>query len=527
MEELNEQYNKYLTLTDEKEMLNTEVKKLIGKNDEESIEKLSELGNKIAQVDTQLSMYDNKTLETVKEYFNILKELEKINEEIKLIEKYSKKVTHNNDKTAVLSAENRKKLINKEDAARYQSLADQKRNLRNKVNKIYRTLKDKTTMIKEESKTVQNTEPLPIRVSPVFYYDSLSLDEKIEETRKRLDRIFQSRYLPNQGKKIIVTYDGKKHTIPEKYKGRFHSTTAELNKLLKEKNKENTIETVEKMGLFSKDSMPVEVNSSVGNNMPLFICSTKEKEETNIVPKSTNINEEIEENKEEKETKKEQKHKIISIYNIDKKANLVYQKTASNLLDAGIVLKTAGVNIAKEVIPKYNTAKTFVKKTSKEIAKKTVEIYNEIRKSLSTKGEIISNMKSGSNLQESMEKVYGEEKEEHMDYIIVNRTVNFNKNMCQRVNTVKGNITKVSKKVIDTIKIPFDYLRESMYDDIKRAKLDEEIQKIKQEKLNKKEELKRIKIKSESGYIAMGTLIIVGIVALSAIIFTIVNNILG
>lgn len=493
MEGLNEEYNKYLVLNEEKIKLNTEVQKLIGKNDEESIRKLNELGKEISRVEKGLSLYDNEILSVVDNYFKTLKELEKINEEIKLIEKYSKKVVHNNDKKEVLSAENRKKLINKEDVERYNKLADTKRNLRKKIHAEYRKISAKTTMIKKEMITKQAPiiEKMHTGISPVFYYDSLSLDEKIEETRKRIDRIFQSTKMPNQGKKILVTFEGKKYVIPEKYKGRYHSATAELNKLLKEKNKQNVVT--------AKEEIAVVVPTITEKQSAEEKVFTEKEEKTN---------------------------KILSIYNIDKKVSLGLKKVESRLLDGGIVIKTNGVKIARTTISKYNTTKSFVKKTSKKVAEKAVDIYKDLRKYLSVKGEIINNVKSGFKLKESMEEVYGEDKDSYIDYIIVNRTVNFNKNMCQKVNTAKGNIAKVSKKVIDAIKKPFDSLREKMYDDVERKALEEEIRKLKQETKEKKDELKRIKIKSEGGYIVVGTIIVVGIVALGAIIFTVISSIL-
>ena len=202
------------------------------------------------------------------------------------------------------------------------------------------------------------------------------------------------------------------------------------------------------------------------------------------------------------------------------------EKIENKLLDKRIIIKTASVKFAKNTISAYNTSKTFVKKVSKKTIKVTKEKLENLKGYLNIKSEILKGIKDGSTLKEAMEKVYGEEKEIHKDYIIVNRTANFNKNICQKVNTTKGNISKVSKKVVDAIKKPFDSLREKMHDDVERKVLEKEISILKQEALKKKEELKRIKIKSESGYIAMGTIIVVGILALGTLIFAIINNML-
>ena len=112
------------------------------------------------------------------------------------------------------------------------------------------------------------------------------------------------------------------------------------------------------------------------------------------------------------------------------------------------------------------------------------------------------------------------------EYVIVNRTVRFNDNVCLKINESKGTIAKVSKNVIDKISMLFRSLRESMHSDVKRSELEKKIARVKKEYLDKSNELRRIKIKENSGYVAMGTLIVSGTLLMAILIFTIISNLL-
>lgn len=527
MENLKAEYNEYLELSNIREQLNNQIKDLIGKNDEESIEKLNKLGNEIGKVDSELSRFDMNLFNKIDSYFSLLKEIEKLNEEIELIEKWSKKITHVNDRSEVISAEGRKKLIDKEYSEKYQDLSNKKKELRKKLLEIYHILEKISTIKKNIEKATPKIEPAPANINDVYGYEELSLDDKIKETKERIERIFKTATLPNMGKKILVTYEGQKREIPEIYKGRYYSTIAELNTLLNKKKAAEKIETPPNEIKINEDDLdnidlnlynlnqiveknkivlqPVEVSFSKIPNLSLRKSYVTIKSKIDV----------------------EKIKKIVSIYNIDKKMELFYRKVEVKLLDKGIKIKTNGVKIARGVISKYNTSKAFVRSTSKKVSDYISNKYSNFREYVNKKRGIINNIKSGEKLKSSMENVYGENKEKYLDYRIINRTVNFNKNMCQKINETKGNITNVSKKIIDKLKEPFDKLKESMRNDVQRKELGSEIQRIKQEKLLKKEELKRIKIKSDSGYVAMGTLVVVGIIALSTIIFTIIQNFLG
>ena len=69
-------------------------------------------------------------------------------------------------------------------------------------------------------------------------------------------------------------------------------------------------------------------------------------------------------------------------------------------------------------------------------------------------------------------------------------------------------------------------LRENMQNDIQRKELEEEIEKVRRENLNKSNELKKIRIKENSGYVAMGILTLLGTLLMAALIFAVIGNLL-
>lgn len=133
---------------------------------------------------------------------------------------------------------------------------------------------------------------------------------------------------------------------------------------------------------------------------------------------------------------------------------------------------------------------------------------------------------SNVDIKDTMENTRDDDKEKHLNYRIVNRSVKFNENGCQRINETSGNISKVSKAVVDRIKELFDILKEKTKNDIEGKELEKQIAMVKREILRRKEELKRIKIKSNSGYIAIGSILVITIILLSVTIFTIVGTLL-
>lgn len=232
---LAEEYNNYLELISTKEKLNTELLNLSGKKDPDSVKKINDLGAKLGDINNELSKYDNNLLDKVDAYFKEKKEFDRICKEIKAIEDLSKKSI--GQKEVVNSAEGRKKKIDKELSYEYTLLAEHKRKLRTTFEKKYREIKDISSIVKnikvEENKPSVSQEHTYI-LPKITTYDDLSNEDKIKETKERLERIFATSLLPNQGKKMIVTYDGQKRTIPRKYQGYFNETIKELRLLQRE-----------------------------------------------------------------------------------------------------------------------------------------------------------------------------------------------------------------------------------------------------------------------------------------------------
>lgn len=554
MNNISEEYTRYYELSKEKEELNTKLASIAYKNDSDSIKTINEIAGELNKINNLLSRYDDSLLEITSNYYSGLDEVHKLTEDINLIEKISKKT--NGEKVQVVSADGRKKMIDKEYELEYKSLCSRKKELRKNNLDNYNALKNITSIMKETSAEEVKQDNASLEEF-VFIetkgYDELPLEEKIKMTEERLDRIFESRYLPNMGKKILVTYNGNKYYIPKIYAGRFNDTVRELNTLMKKKN--NFIEEkteVIKEPIINEDIYFVSLEKEIPDKS-MTASETKDYSRDRVsLPV---LNEIVDNNKivlhpvdvtfmsipkvslskafvgAYKRINIDKLKKILpSIYNIDKKAELSFKKMESKLLDRGIKIKSGAVIIADKVVLTYNTTKNFVTSVPKRVSGYVTDKYSELKKFLNEKERLVTNVKYSGSIKESMEKIYGEDKDSHLDYRIVNRAVKFKDNTCQKIDETKGNIAKVSKSVIDKIKEPFDRLKENMKNDIERKNLEKEIAIVKQDILMKKDELRRIKrmetVRTNSGYIAMSGLIIVGTILVAVAIFTMINGLL-
>lgn len=103
---------------------------------------------------------------------------------------------------------------------------------------------------------------------------------------------------------------------------------------------------------------------------------------------------------------------------------------------------------------------------------------------------------------------------------IINRDVNFNPNTVQRINSEK-NLFTGDKSLWQTINDPFVKLRSSDKSISSYSDLRESTELVKKEKLAKK----RILTKQENGgFVLMGSLTVMGIVGIGAIIFMVIKN---
>jgi len=202
-------------------------------------------------------------------------------------------------------------------------------------------------------------------------------------------------------------------------------------------------------------------------------------------------------------------------------------KLYGKLLDSGICIRDTGIKFKDGVSQKYNSVKSHVTAIPKRTKNYILDKYNDVKYYLEDKKMIRELKKVGITTREAMEVVYGENKDKHLDYRIVNRIANFRDNTCQRVNSMKSKIVTVSKSVRDTIAKPFVYLRDNIRDNVRREELQSEITRIRQENLAKKRTLTNPDVsKSRRGYVGSVALITVSIIILSIIIFIGIGSLL-
>lgn len=531
-----EEYVKYNELSSEKRKLNDELLTLVGKNDNDSIRKINQIAERLGEIRDYLSRVNEKELEVVADYYKGLDDISKLAEDIKLIEKISKK--SNGEKVEVISCEGRKKLIDKEYELEYRALAARKKKLRSENLSNYNYLKGITSILEPriEGKIVTSDKKNNSLVYETDYEnssDESNLEQQIAETRELIDRIIQSTKMPNMGKKVLVSFDNKKYYIPKKYKGRFDNAIGRLNRLLKPKKVEINREGNDKSD--DKDNVYYvsKLNLPTIEEMLIEEMVINNKTQVKLDPRDITFRKPMSISLQKAYVCVKKKVSVDNfikmlpeIYNIDKKMLLALEKIEGRLLDRGIQIKTTGVALAKGVIKTYDTAKDHVMTISKNTCDKVIAQYRRFNKYIDMKKSIVSNINSGIKVQEAMEEVYGDSRNKHLDYVIVNRAVRFNENVCLRVNEARNSIINVNKSVIDKISRPFRMLRENMQNDIQRKELEEEIEKVRRENLNKSNELKKIRIKENSGYVAMGILTLLGTLLMAALIFAVIGNLL-
>ncbi len=569
MKNLLDELNEYQVLTSNKDKLNTELLSLSGKNDRESINRINEIGANLNQINKSLQNYDKEKLDKVTKYYETKKEFDRLVGELQTIEKLSKKSS--GEKTETLSSEGRKKYIDNSLLEEYNRLAKEKSELRRRFNSEYKELEGIITLVddvptetEEQVETTSRDYELPIKS-----YEDLTPEEKQKELEDRLQRIFNSSKLPNQGKKKIVTYNGNKYTIPKAYKGRFNETVGELNTIKKgmtpkEPEKAETIskpltpkETFEAKldEIYAEPTIVEPVKPSTkapsleeenpyiyGHYDPkpkpltlpdLISMCEKNKIKLHPVPTTFRRKHKVDMKKaftciKSKVSLEKFKKLLPKVWNIDKQVELAFANMNNKLLDKRITIKTKAVNFAEGTIQKYNTVKTHVTNIPKRTKEYIKDKYKSFNNYFREKKEV-SRLRKEENYstKEAMEMVYGEKVDKHLDYRIVNRTAKFKENTCQKINTTKGKIVGTTKAVIDAIKKPLDYLRENMKNDIKRQELQAKIDEVRIANRQKEAVLKRIKVNSNAGYVGTVALTIISVFALAAIIFIGIGSIIN
>lgn len=567
----------YKELISQRDGLNNELVRLSGKNDQDSINRINTLAGQLNNINTNLANYDMENLEKVDRYFTSDKEFRRISDEIKTIEKLSKGTEE--EKVEVKSAEGRPKKVYKSLEEEYKALVELKNNMRESFRKQYNEIKNITSIVKtpnveETITTAQSMEP---ESSVAKGLENMTNEEKITYYEERIQNILASGKLPNMGKKSQVTYEGVRYNIPKAYIGRFNDAVGKLNALRKKMANnltENTPKEPEKAETITKPLTPKEAFETKLNEIytePTKTAPVKpskntlplEEENPYIFghydprPKPITLPDLI--NMCEKNKIKlhpipvtfRKKHKINmkkaltcvkkkmslenfkkllpKVWNIDKQVELAFANMNSKLLDKRIVIKEGTVKFARGVIQKYNTAKTHVTNIPKRTKEYIKDKYKDFKNYFREKKEI-SRLKKEENrsTKEAMELVYGEKKDKHIDYRVVNRTAKFKENTCQRINTAKGKILGTTKAVVGAIKKPFDYLRENMKNDTKRQELQAKIDEARTANRQKAAALKRIKVNpSTGGYAGTIAITVVGVLILATIIFIGIGSIIN
>lgn len=582
----------YEDLTKERELLNKELLSLSGKNDTDSINRISEIEGLLNENNTKISSYDKDKLAKVEKYFASERDFRRLSNEIKAFENISKKGEE--ELVEVRSAEGRPKKIYKSLVEEYQKLTEQKASMRSSFLKEYKdiekytsiinepTLSNTTPEIQEEVKNtkVQETEKT---LPEAKNYKDMNNEEKQKYLEGRIQEIIASSKLPNMGKKSQVMYNGKRYNIPKAYRGQFLNLVGRLNALNKReagkgngenKDLENTIydaktiimqqkpeqketpkERVDRAldEIYGKDTiiLPPKGNTEVQTNtqmvtkpapvnnvamnvkieatdkqMAELINFCKEKG-INLYPiKPANKKYKVVTKKaltttKNKKALKRFKLQLPKAFNLDLYTKMTLLKMQNKLLDKGIKLQDRYINFKKGAIQKYNSVKNTVTSIPKRTSNYIKGKYNDFKKYFADKKEI-SRLRSeeGYTRKDAMAEVYGDKKNKHLDYRIVNRVVTFKENTCQKIETTTGKIVNTTKAVADTIAKPFRWLRDNYHNETKRAELLASKEEIQRQIAAKENAMRRVRTNpSAGGYVGTIAITIMGVLVLSGIIF--------
>lgn len=519
MNSLFEEYNRYVELNKLKSDINDRLVSMSGHNDSDTLDNVNKLGREISDINNELGKYNTDSINKIEEYYKIKSSFDRLCEEIKIIEKLSLK--SRNEKVILNSSEGRKKEIDKDFMEEYKLLADSKRSLRSKFVKSYNDIRNINifTPRSEEASSVRDNSNMEVK-HELSSYDELSIQDKITHLEERLGRIFSSSYLPNQGKKMLVTYNGEKKSIPVKYNGRYVETLKELNSLRSKVPVRYTIEEVADKRMEPSIKMVDMMERLSRRDVILHPVKVTFRDTPRINVSRAKVT------KVKKEVIEKLKKALPKVWNIDMKSTLAILNAEKKILDGAIVIKSSSVKLAEEAIAKYDSTKAKIVTTSREGVQKFKNVIKKVQdRAVEIKN--IYNMQKDVGLKEAMERVYTTKKEDYIDYQIVNRVVNFKSDMCQRVSESRGKICEVTRAIRDRIKMPFDKLRESAINDAKRAELKMAVEQAKLDIAKRQRDLSKIKVRSLSGYVGVGFLTVMLVVIVGALIFTTVRYMVG
>lgn len=172
------------------ELLNKELLSLSGKNDEESIKRINEIGKEYAENNEKLNHFDKDKMSTVQRYDKLGTEFKKISDEIKTIEQLSKKFGPEK-KADTLTAEGRKIKIEKSLVNEYNELVKQKNNLRDERLKLNRAIGNiDTTKLSSNSMAIDtpaNEQNRTFIAPKATFYRPVDLPERTPLTLPKLN----------------------------------------------------------------------------------------------------------------------------------------------------------------------------------------------------------------------------------------------------------------------------------------------------------------------------------------------------
>lgn len=208
-------------------------------------------------------------------------------------------------------------------------------------------------------------------------------------------------------------------------------------------------------------------------------------------------------------------------FNIDKRVELTFVNMHEKLAKKGLKIKQNYVHFKEGTIQKYNSVKNTVTSIPKRTKDYIKGKYDGFKKYFADKKEI-SRLRSedGYTRKEAMEEVYGDKKDKHLDYRIVNRATKFKDNTCQRIKTTTSKIVETTKAVADTIAKPFRWLRDNYHNEVKRAELQGQIDEAKARTEAIVAARKRVKTNPNTGgYVGTIVITVMGVLVLAGIIF--------
>lgn len=548
MNQLFEEYNTYKELISMKEKLNKELLKLSGTRDETSIKQINTIAKELSQVNEKIAQYNIDSLTKISSYFSCKDSFDKVCKDIKAIEELSKESTK--EKEIIPSAEGRNKKIDKELSEEYKSLVEYKKKLQSNFSKYYNDIKNITTVV-NNTQTKEKISPVQAQVEYVLPkikgYEDLTIDEKIKETKDRLERIFATSLLPNQGKKIIVTYNGDKKTIPRKYQGYFNETMKELRLL--ERNKTNNLTSPSQTNEQQLAAKPVIQHTVDQQVLSSSVTSSPQPAAKPIIQYTVNpktLSSGITSSPQPLTGAVGNENIYQDIFNYKKYTPKEFASSEDQKLFEELFKKCPEEKkeeiydklFSKEAIARRNQ---LVNSLTKQIEleptfRQTVTIAKSYITTVSKK--LVDKVKSiGLNIKNKSEKI--KEQASDIKYEVINRTIRFKENTCQKVNETKNKICDISKENARNLQFAFAEIKEEMQkrqekrkytkDDLFEiiAKLQEE-NRLKEREINLyKAKIKVLKQNSRGGYVATSIITIIGILILSGTIFTIIGRLLN